>query len=630
LYRSPRTTLGALAVVGSMTTLVLPASGSASAASPTTTTIEATTTSAEPTTTTVQPTTTSQPTTTTSQPTTTTSQPTTTTSEPTTTTAARAVPMASTTAGAGVAGGTTASSTTLSGEPGPPARGGAAAPIPGQLAPGGPTVRPVRARSRTAGAPQELPTPAWTTPSRLAQRLLRSGAGPVREAQRTLQVTVDELSELSPRDLLILLLAILLSMGLMGVAGTTLWWMLHAWRTPATLTGTGFSRLTRAPRRSFSLIVPARHEETVLDATLAQLALSDHPDFEILVVVGHDDPATLAVAEQAAHRHPDRIRVLVDTNWPKNKPKALNTALTHCRGQITGVFDAEDGVHPQLLRHVDGQFADTGADVVQAGVQLMNYQASWYALRNVLEYYFWYRSRLHFHAGQRFIPLGGNTVFIRTELLRQVGGWDPECLAEDCELGVRLSSRGARVVVAYDPAMVTQEEAPASLRALFKQRTRWNQGFLQVLRKGEWRRLPTRRQRLLARYTLAMPLLQAFTGLLIPLSLAAIVLLSLPVLAALLSYLPLIPTIMVVAVEAAALGEFCRSYGRRPKPRDYVRLVLGALPYHALLAAAAVRAVARELRGERGWEKTAHVGAHRRVDGSPRPTLLHLAGSRRP
>jgi hypothetical protein len=159
--------------------------------------------------------------------------------------------------------------------------------------------------------------------------------------------------------------------------------------------------------------------------------------------------------------------------------------------------------------------------------------------------------------------------------------------------------------------MVTQEEAPASLRALFKQRTRWNQGFLQVLRKGEWRRLPTRRQRLLARYTLAMPFLQAFTGLLIPLSLAAIVLLSLPVLAALLSYLPLIPTIMVVAV-------------------DYVRLVLGALPYHALLAAAAVRAVARELRGERGWEKTAHVGAHRRVDGSPRPTLVHLAGSRRP
>jgi cellulose synthase/poly-beta-1,6-N-acetylglucosamine synthase-like glycosyltransferase len=459
---------------------------------------------------------------------------------------------------------------------------------------------------------------------------VREAQQAVRKAQRAVRRTVEELPELSPRDLAILLVAILFALGLMGVAGTTLWWMLHAWQTPAILLRTGFSHAPRAPRRSFSLIVPARHEEAVLDATLSQLARSDHPDFEILVVVGHDDPATRAVAERAARRHPDRISVLVDTNWPKNKPKALNTALARCRGQVTGVFDAEDEVHPQLLRHVDSQFTDTGADVVQGGVQLMNYQASWYALRNVLEYYFWYRSRLHFHAGQRFIPLGGNTVFVRTELLRQAGGWDPACLAEDCELGVRLSSHGARIVVAYHPALVTQEEAPGSIRALLKQRTRWNQGFLQVLRKGEWRRLPTARQRLLARYTLVMPFVQAFTGLLIPLSFAAIVLLPLPVVAALISYLPLIPTIMVVAVEMAALGEFCRGYGLKPAPRDYVRLVLGAVPYHALLAAAAVRAVARELRGDRGWEKTPHVGAHRRADGSPQRALVHVAGIQRP
>jgi glycosyltransferase XagB len=93
------------------------------------------------------------------------------------------------------------------------------------------------------------------------------------------------------------------------------------------------------------------------------------------------------------------------------------------------VFDAEDEVHPELLRHVDARFAIPAADVVQGGVQLMNYRSSWYALRNVLEYYFWFLSRLHFHAQQRFIPLGGNTVFIRTDRLRQVGGWDPECLA---------------------------------------------------------------------------------------------------------------------------------------------------------------------------------------------------------
>jgi glycosyltransferase XagB len=117
------------------------------------------------------------------------------------------------------------------------------------------------------------------------------------------------------------------------------------------------------PRLSFSLIVLARHEQAVLGATLSRLAAIDHPAFEVLVVVGDDDPETTAVAQRAARRHPGLVRVVVDFSRPKNKPKALNTALPACRGQVVGVFDAEDEVHPQLLRHVDARFAETGAEV---------------------------------------------------------------------------------------------------------------------------------------------------------------------------------------------------------------------------------------------------------------------------
>jgi cellulose synthase/poly-beta-1,6-N-acetylglucosamine synthase-like glycosyltransferase len=241
----------------------------------------------------------------------------------------------------------------------------------------------------------------------------------------------------------------------------------------------------------------------------------------------------------------------------------------------------------------------------------MNFGDSWYSLRNCLEYFFWFRSRLHLHAERRFIPLGGNTVFIRTDVLRSVGGWDPECLAEDCELGVRLSSLGGRVSVAYDPHLVTREETPGTLAGLLKQRTRWNQGFLQVLRKGEWKRLPSPGQRWLARYTLCMPFLQAFAGLVIPISIFTMVHLKVPVALALVSFLPAIPTLATLAFEIAGLREFGRVFYTRPRPRDYVRLVLGMFPYQVLLAGAAVRAVARELLGLRGWEKTTHTGAHR-------------------
>jgi len=426
-------------------------------------------------------------------------------------------------------------------------------------------------------------------------------------------------------NVLLTLGVLVLSTALFGVSLATLWWMLHAWRTPDVMEATKFPAAESGPGLSFSLLVPARHEQAVLGETLDLLAQLDHPDYEVLAVVGHDDPETAAEAQAAAARWPSRIRVITDHSWPKNKPKALNTALGECRGRITGIFDAEDEVHPRLLRQVDAAFRSTGADVVQGGVQLMNYDSSWYALRNCLEYFFWFRSRLHLHAEHRFIPLGGNTVFVRTDLLRRVGGWDPECLAEDCEIGVRLSSLGARVNVAYDPHLVTREETPDSLRGLLKQRTRWNQGFLQVLRKGEWRRLPTAGQRMLARYTLAMPFLQAFTGIAIPFSIWMIVWVKVPVLVALLSFLPAIPTLATLAFEMAGLREFGRVFYTRPRFAQYVRLVIGLFPYQVMLAAAAVRAVARELLGMRGWEKTAHIGAHRSPAAAAAP-----AGASRP
>jgi hypothetical protein len=83
------------------------------------------------------------------------------------------------------------------------------------------------------------------------------------------------------------------------------------------------------------------------------------------------------------------------------------------------------------------------------------------------------------------------------------------------------------------------------------------------------------------------------------------------VLAALITFIPLVPVLAVLVMEGVGLSELCRNYGFRARLRDYLRLILGTLPYHVLLSVAALRAVLRELRGNCSWEKTAHVGAHR-------------------
>jgi cellulose synthase/poly-beta-1,6-N-acetylglucosamine synthase-like glycosyltransferase len=395
---------------------------------------------------------------------------------------------------------------------------------------------------------------------------------------------------------------------LAGVGVATLSLMLYAWRDGESLQAMAFPAAREQPTLTFSLILPARHEEKVLGATVRQLVRQDYPDFEVVVVVGHDDPGTHRVAHRAIGMDP-RFRVVVDEHADKNKPKALNTALPYCRGDVVGVFDAEDLVATGLLRAVDAGFAETGADVVQGATQLVNHHSSWFAAHNVLEYYFWFKSRLHLHSRVGFIPLGGNTVFVRRAWLLAAKGWDENCLAEDCDLGARLSACGARTAVLYAAELATREETPESVAALVRQRTRWSQGFLQVLRKGDWRTLPWR-ARALAVYTLAFPFLQAATCLLLPLTIVAAIFLQLPIELALLSVVPVVPLFAILAVEIAGLESLSAEFGLNVRVRDYVRLVLSAVPYQVLLGIAAGRAAWRELRGIRTWEKTVHVGAH--------------------
>lgn len=427
----------------------------------------------------------------------------------------------------------------------------------------------------------------------------------------------------------------LVAAGLLAVSASSLWWMLYAWRTPSLHAATGGRRpparssllddgewlpgACDPPRYSFSLLVPARHEQAVLGATLARLAAIDHPSFEVIAVVGHDDPATAAVAAQAARQRPGRVRVVVDSSWPKNKPKALNAGLRSCRGDIVGIFDAEDEVSVDVLRRVEQVFSEESADVVQAGVQLVTLRSGWFSLRNCLEYLFWFRSRLHAHAKQGFVPLGGNTVFIRRSLLEALGGWDGSCLAEDCEIGIRLSVAGARIAVCYDASVATREETPPHLGAFIRQRTRWNQGYLQVLRAGYWRALPTRRQRVMARYVLSFPLIQAVSGLLIPASVLVAIYAHLPLLLTLFGFAPVIMTLISLCIEMAGLSELSRTFFLGARVRDHLKLVVTLVPFDLVLGYAALRAVSRHLRGLTGWEKTGHAGAHRGLtwEGAP-------------
>ncbi|KIS27190.1 glycosyl transferase [Arthrobacter sp. SPG23] len=414
-----------------------------------------------------------------------------------------------------------------------------------------------------------------------------------------------------PVSVLASALVVLIALALFAIALSTLYLNTYAWWDPKTQIRTSYSGLQESEACSFSLIMPCRNErEDVMRATLSALLGQTHSRKEVIISVGHDDPETVQTAHALAREYPDFVRVSVDVSETKNKPRQLNKALSMCRNSVVGVFDAESIAAKELLAHIDSVFATKNADVVQGAVQLINYRDTWYSLRNCLEYFTWFRSRLHAHSRQGFIPLGGNTVFIKRELLDEVRGWDGNCLAEDCDLGVRLSTLGRKIIVAYSPELVTREETPDTLKALVRQRTRWSLGFMQVFAKGDWKNLPTRKMRAIAWWTLMQQHFMAFAGVCIPVAIFAAVWGGFPLVVTLVAFLPLVPTLATIAFDICMLQEFGRDHKFTITWYDYLRLIVGTPLYQLVLAFSALRALIKFIRRDFGWEKTDHSGAH--------------------
>ena len=416
------------------------------------------------------------------------------------------------------------------------------------------------------------------------------------------------------------LISLLLTGGSLALASQSAYsaaLMLYAWEDEEKQLGCSVPESFEPPQRSFTVLLPARHEEAVIQDTIQRVVDLNYPRelVQVLVVIEAGDRGTIGkVKEKIAELETQgvsHVGLLTFNDPPINKPHGLNVGLRQATGEVVTIFDAEDEPHPDILQIVNTLMVREEAKVVQCGVQLMNYADRWFSGLNVLEYFFWFKSRMHYHASVGMVPLGGNTVFVRRHLLEELEGWDQNCLTEDADIGIRLSAMGVPIRVIYEDAYVTREETPPSIGQFIKQRTRWNQGFLQVMAKGDWLRLPGWRQRLLAFYTLSFPLIQALTMLYVPLSLWMMVFTKVPTAVAMISTLPLYMLMFQFVINLLGLYEFTTVHRLKPSLLTPLRLLLAFLPYQWLLSFGALRSVWRQLRGINSWEKTRHIGAHR-------------------
>jgi len=249
-----------------------------------------------------------------------------------------------------------------------------------------------------------------------------------------------------------------------------------------------------APTPFVSLHLAACNEPPdMVIATIDSLLALDWPAFEIVVVDNNTRDAALwapvrshvearVQALAASGRPGPALRFFHLPEWPGYKAGALNFALeqTDARAAWIGVVDADYLVQPDWLRGVAGYFEQGDVGIVQApqahrewGDRRLRRMMNW-------EYEGFFRIGMHHRHERDAIVQHGTMTLIRRASLERVGGWAPECICEDTELGLRVLKHGQRAV--YVDRVFGAGLVPADFDAYRRQRRRWAEGGMQILR----------------------------------------------------------------------------------------------------------------------------------------------------
>lgn len=231
----------------------------------------------------------------------------------------------------------------------------------------------------------------------------------------------------------------------------------------------------------YTILLPMYKEPEVAQKVISAALSVDYPKdkMEVLLLLEHDDEDTRKALE-GVELHPCVKTVIVPEGGPRTKPRACNHGLDVAKGEYLVIYDAEDRPEPDQLKKAVAAFKEQPGRVVclQAKLNYYNPNQNWLTKWFTMEYSVWFDLFLPgLHALRSPIPLGGTSNHFRTSVLRELGGWDPFNVTEDCDLGIRLYKHGYRTRILDS---TTHEEANSRLWNWIRQRSRWVKGYVQT------------------------------------------------------------------------------------------------------------------------------------------------------
>jgi poly-beta-1,6-N-acetyl-D-glucosamine synthase len=235
----------------------------------------------------------------------------------------------------------------------------------------------------------------------------------------------------------------------------------------------------------FSILVPCHNEQDQIETTLAHLLELDYPMYEIIVIDDGSTDRTAEILRDMCSRHARVRGIYLKEN--QGKGAALNIGTLASRGEYLLTQDADALLSPEALHWIAWHFESSPrVGAVTGNPRVLN-RTSLLAKIQIGEYatIIGLIKRTQRLLG-KVLTVSGVIAAFRKSALHSAGYWDTDMVTEDIDITWKLEKKFWDV--RYEPRATCWIYVPETLLGLWRQRMRWAQGGVEVLKKhrGIW------------------------------------------------------------------------------------------------------------------------------------------------